>query len=319
MLRELAEALELLTAQLVLVLEDLHWSDPSTLDLLAVLARRREPARLLCLGTYRSPEVRGRAHPLSALTQELQLHGHSVELPLTLLPEAAIAAHLASRLPGLPQVDQLAHLVYQRTEGNPLFMVMLVEFWLTHGVLVEQDGAWGLAAGVEALHDRVPDSLRQMIDIQLDRLRAEEQRVLEAASVAGMEFSAATVAAGLSQAVERVDDASTALARRGQFLLRRGDQTWPDSTVAGSYCFVHALYQQVLYQRVSAAQRVRLHQRLGARLEAGHGTQAGAMAAELAMHFERGRDYPRAVQYLRLAGQQAVQRAQRRAAMLLRP
>ena len=68
MLRELAEAIDLLTVQqpLVLVLEDLHWSDPSTLDLLAVLARRREPARLLLLGTYRPPEVRRRAHPLPA-------------------------------------------------------------------------------------------------------------------------------------------------------------------------------------------------------------------------------------------------------------
>jgi hypothetical protein len=76
MLRELAKALEVLTAQqpLVLVLEDLHWSDPSTLDLLAVLARRREPARLLLLGTYRSPEVRHRAHPLAAVLHELHLH-----------------------------------------------------------------------------------------------------------------------------------------------------------------------------------------------------------------------------------------------------
>ena len=311
MLRELAEALELLTAQqpLVLVLEDLHWSDPSTLDLLAVLARRREPARLLLIGTYRPPEVRRRAHPLHTVKQELQLHGHCVELPLTLLPEEAVAAYLASRLPGLPRVDRLARLVHQRTEGNPLFMVTLVESWLTQGVLLEQDGAWALPAGVEALHDSVPDSLRQMIDMQLDGLSAEEQRVLEAASVAGVEFSAAAVAAGLAQEAEHVDDWCTSLARRGQFLRASGEQTWPDGTVAGGYRFVHALYQQVLYHRVSAAQRVRLHQRIGARLEAGHGAQAGDMAAELAMHFERGRDAQRAVQYLRQAGQRSMERS----------
>ena len=311
MLRELAEALELLTAQqpLVLVLEDLHWSDPSTLDLLAVLARRREPARLLLIGTYRPPEVLRRAHPLHTVTQELQLHGHCVELPLTLLSEDAVAAYLASRLPGLQLVDRLARLVHQRTEGNPLFMVTLVESWLTQGVLLEQDGAWALPAGVEALQDSVPDSLRQMIDRQLDWLSAEEQRVLEAASVAGAEFSAAAVAAGLAQEAERVDDWCTSLARRGQFLRASGEQTWPDGTVAGCYRFVHALYQQVLYQRVSAAQRVRLHQRIGARLEAGHGAQAGDIAAELAMHFERGRDYQRAVQYLRQAGQRSMERS----------
>ena len=311
MLRELAEALELLTAQqpLVLVLEDLHWSDPSTLDLIAVLARRREPARLLLIGTYRPPEVRRRAHPLPSVTQELQLHGHGVELPLTLLSEDAVAAYLARHLPGLQLVDRLAHLVHQRTEGNPLFMVALVASWLTQGLLLEQDSVWMLPAGIEALQDSVPDSLRQMIDRQLDWLSAEEQQVLEAASVAGMEFSAAAVAAGLAQEAEGVDDWCTSLARREQFLRASGEQTWPDGTVAGCYSFVHALYQQVLYQRVSAAQRVRLHQRIGARLEVGHGAQAGDIAAELAMHFERGRDYQRAVQYLWQAGQRSLERS----------
>jgi predicted ATPase len=76
-------------------------------------------------------------------------------------------------------------------------MGTLVESWLTQGVLLEQDGVWTLTAAVEALHHSVPDSLRQMIDLQLDGLSAEEQRMLEAASVAGAEFSAAVVAAGL--------------------------------------------------------------------------------------------------------------------------
>jgi predicted ATPase/DNA-binding winged helix-turn-helix (wHTH) protein len=311
MLRELAEALELLTAQqtLLLVLEDLHWSDPSTLDLIAVLARRREPAHLLLIGTYRPPEVRRRAHPLHTVQQGLQLHGHCVELPLTALPEDAVATYLARRLPGLPQVSRLTRLVHQRTEGNPLFMVALVDSWLTQGALLDHDGVWALAAEVEALHDGVPDSLQQMIDMQLDGLSAEEQRVLEAASVAGVEFSAAAVAAGLAQEVEHVDDWCTSLARRGQFLQTSGERTWPDGTVAGHYSFVHALYQQVLYHRVSAAQRVRLHQRIGARLEAAHGAQVGDIAAELAMHFERGRDAQRTVQYLQQAGQRSIERS----------
>jgi predicted ATPase len=311
MLRELAEALELLTAQqpLVLVLEDLQWSDPSTLDLLAVLARRREPARLLLIATYRPPEVQRRTHPLSTIQQELQLHGHSVELPLTLLTEDAVATYLACRLPGLPRVDRLPCLVHQRTEGNPLFMVTLIDSWLTQGVLLEQDDVWALAAGIEALHNSVPDGLRQLIDRQLDWLSAEEQRVLEAASVAGVEFSAASVAAGLAQEVEYVDDWCTSLARRGQFLRTSGEQLWQDGTVAGCYSFVHALYQQVLYHRVSAAQRVRLHRRIGARLEAGYGTQVGDIAAELAMHFERGRNFQRTVPYLQQAGQRSMERS----------
>ena len=141
-------------------------------------------------------------------------------------------------------------------------MVELVASWLTKGLLQEQDSAWALPAGIEALQDSVPDSLRQMIDSQLDWLSAEEQQVLEAASVAGMEFSAAAVAAGLAQEAEAWMT-GVLLGPGQQFLRAIEAQTWPDGTVAGRYSFVHALYQQVLYRRVSAAQRVRLHQRMG--------------------------------------------------------
>ena len=99
MLRELAEALEVIAAErpLILWLEDLHWSDYSTLDLLSVLARRREAARLLILGTYRPVEVLTRTHPLKAVKHELQLHGQCQELALDFLSEAAVAEYLAGR------------------------------------------------------------------------------------------------------------------------------------------------------------------------------------------------------------------------------
>jgi predicted ATPase len=311
MLRELTEALELLTAQqpLLLVLEDLHWSDPSTLDLIAVLARRQEPARLLLLGTYRSPEVRRRAHPVHTVTQELQLHGHSVEVPLTLLSAEVVAVYLASRLPGLLRVDQVARLVHQRTEGNPLFMVLLVESWQTQGLLLEQDGAWTLSAEIEALHDQVPDSLRQYIEQHLEQLAEADQALLEAASVAGSTFTIAAMAAGVAQAPETLEARATALARQGRFIRASGTETWPDGTVTACYQFLHALYHEVVYARVSAGHRVRLHQQIGARKEAGYGAQARQIAAELAVHFVRGHDAARAVHYLHDAAEQALQRS----------
>ena len=99
MLREFAEALEVLTAErpLVLVLEDLHWSDVSTLDLLSMLARRQETARFLIVGTYRPVEVLTRDHPLKGVKQELQLHGRCEELALDFLTEGDVAEYLAVR------------------------------------------------------------------------------------------------------------------------------------------------------------------------------------------------------------------------------
>jgi predicted ATPase len=100
MLREMAEAVEALTEQpLVLVIEDVHWSDYSTLDLLALLAQRRGPARLLLLVTYRPADVVVSGHPLKAIKQELQVHRHCEELPLGFLTVAEVSQYLAARFP----------------------------------------------------------------------------------------------------------------------------------------------------------------------------------------------------------------------------
>ena len=129
MLRELAEALEAFTAAhpLLLVLEDLHWSDASTVEALALLARRRDAARLLVLGTYRPVELILRQHPLKAAKQELQLHGHCADVALGYLPVAAVQAYLAQRGPAAAATAERAAWVHQRTEGHPLFMVHVVE------------------------------------------------------------------------------------------------------------------------------------------------------------------------------------------------
>jgi len=310
MLRELAEAIEALTVKqtLVLVLEDLHWSDYATLDLIAALAQRRESAKLLLLGTYRPEEVTMSRHPLYSVKQELQMHRHCDELPLTFLSAAAVREYLTKRFPGLERSGELARIVHQRTDGNPLFMVSVMEDWVTQGLLVERQGQWTLQTGVEALHAGVPESLRQMIERQLDRLSAAEQRILEAGSVAGVEFSAAAVAAALGQEVVPIESCCAALARCTPLLGSRGDIAWLDGTVAGAYGFVHAFYQEVVYNRVTGARRVDLHRRIGEREEMGYGAQASERATVLAVHFERGRDDRRALAYLRQAADNALRR-----------
>src|SRR5215470_12048711 len=146
MLREMAEALEALTAEtpLVLVLEDLHWSDHSTLDLLGMLARREEAARLLVLGSYRPVDVIVTGHPLQSLLQELRMQGHCTELPLQGLTEVDIAAYLAQRFGPATSTSDLAGAVHVRTDGNPLFMVRLVDELVAVGVLVEDAGRWSM-------------------------------------------------------------------------------------------------------------------------------------------------------------------------------
>jgi predicted ATPase len=163
--------------------------------------------------------------------------------------------------------------------------------------------------GLAALAVTVPDGLRQMLEQHLDRLSPMEQQVLEVGSVAGATFSAAAVAAGLAHEVVQMEECCAALARRRQWLEACGEHSWPDGTVAGAYRFTHALYQEVLYSRLTAARRAQLHRRIGEREEVGYGPQARERAAELAVHFERGRDTDRALSYLRHAADNALRRS----------
>ena len=205
-------------------------------------------------------------------------------------------------------VGRLAPVVYQRTQGHALFLVTMVADLQQRGVVQPGPDGWELAAPLDPTTVDVPETLRHLIAQQFERLSPAEQTVVAAASVAGGEFAAAAVAAGVGAPPEDLDTQCATLARQEQFLRAQGTATWPDGTVTGRYSFIHALYQEVVYARVPVGTRTRVHQQIGARLEQGYGAQARDMAAELAMHFVHGRDTPRALQYL----QQAAQNARRR-------
>ncbi len=314
MLRELAEAVEALTLErsLILVLEDLHWSDFATLDLISWLAQRREQARLLVLGTYRPVDVIVRGHPLQNVKQEMMRHRQCAELSLELFTAAEVAQYLAARFAlGTPlpaPFQALAMAIHHRTDGHPLFMVTVVNALIQQGRLVEQDGGWAVQGGIEQVTQEVPESLQQLVEQQLSQLSLEDQHVLEAGSVAGMRFSAAAVAAGLEERADTAEAWCSTLARQGQFLQSNGVEEWSDGTAVSSYRFRHTLYQQVVYDCLPMGRRIQLHRRIGARLEAGYRERAAERAAELATHFEQGREFGRALQYLRLAAEKAQQR-----------
>jgi predicted ATPase len=234
MLREFAEALEVLTTErtLILVLEDLHWADASTLELLALLARRREAARVLVLGTYRPMEVLGNGHPLSSMVRELQAHGLCTEAALPPLREEDIEAYLQQRFPRQVFPTRLAQVLHRRTEGNPLFVVSAIDDLVKQGVMLQVDENWVLQGEVERLGTEAPENIRHLVARQRERLQPDEQQVLEAASVVGMEFSVTAVAAALESEVVAIEDHCARLSERQQFLRPAGIAEWPDGTVA---------------------------------------------------------------------------------------
>jgi predicted ATPase len=241
------------------------------------------------------------------MVQELCGRGQGVDLRLEFLAAADVAAYVAGRLGG-PVLGPLAAFVYQRTDGNALFMVTIVEHLVQQGLVVRRAGQWTLREGPAAPVTRLPEGLAALLLRRIEALPLEARRVLEAASVVGEEFAVAAVAAGAQCPVEAVEAQCEAVAAQPHVLNDIGVTVWPDATRSGRYRFHHALYQQVLYEQVGSARRMQLHQRIGARLEAGYGARAEEIAAQLAVHFERGGAVPRAVHYWQQAGDTAARR-----------
>jgi DNA-binding winged helix-turn-helix (wHTH) protein/tetratricopeptide (TPR) repeat protein len=310
MLREMAEALEVLTATnpLVLVLEDLHWSDYSTLDLLAMLARRQEPARLLVVGSYRPVDVIVKGHPLRDLVHELQLRRQCDDVGLAFLSAADVATYLVERFGphGFPAA--VASAVHERTDGNPLFVVRVVDELETVGVLAERAGRWEVVRPLDEIPRAVPESLRLLIDRQVARLEPAMQRVLEVAALLGEEFTARSVAAGLDDDVVSVEERCDALSRQAHFVKSAAPHVLPDGITIARYRFTHALYPSVLVERMAPGRRSRVHQRVGEWLEQTYGKDAGAIASPLARHFGEAGDYRRAVRYLILTAENTARR-----------
>ncbi|HLB78545.1 MAG TPA: hypothetical protein VJO72_16060, partial [Candidatus Dormibacteraeota bacterium] len=246
---------------------------------------------------------------------ELRQHGQCVELALESLSEAAVIAYLTQRFGGTRLVAELARVLHQRTRGNPLFLVAVVDELVRQQVVTEEADGWAVRAGVDTITAIIPAHLRALIELQLAHCSPEDQTLLAAASVAGVEFATAAVAAGIERADEEIEARCAALAHQGQFLQAHGQAEWPDGTVTGCYGFRHALYHEVVYQQVPAGRQTRWHARIGTRLAQGFGEEAGDMAGALAMHFIRGRLLPQAVPYLRQAGEKALARSAYREAV----
>jgi pimeloyl-ACP methyl ester carboxylesterase/tRNA A-37 threonylcarbamoyl transferase component Bud32/tetratricopeptide (TPR) repeat protein len=307
MLREMVEALDAFTVDtpLLLLLEDLHWSDPSTLDLIMALAHRPEPAQLLVLGTYRPSDA---PDGLAELVRTLRSQGRCAQIALDVWPEADARAYLAARCAPGALPPGVVDLVLRRTDGHPLFVRSLMDEWQETGALVRDGAEWRLGGDLEQLARTVPESLRASIEQRIDGLSPAHQELLEAASVAGAEFEVAAVGAALDREDEALETQLRRLTRQGWVTATPAMAEWPDGTLTARYAFGHHLHQELLYARLSLSRRARLHQRIGCRLESAYGDGAAERAGELALHFSRARDDERTARYHRYAAEHAMGR-----------
>jgi len=284
MLREMGELLDRTTEQrpLLLVTEDMHWSDHATVQLMDYLARRRSGARFMWLASFRLTELIAAEHPLAIVRHELRLHGLGKEIVLDHFSEEEVGEYVRARVPSLAADTALVRALHERTEGLPLFVAGVLDDLVAH-----LDGDADPRARLAAMS--LPETLSGVIERYIDELPAEQRRLLDAASVCGVQFRVPTVAAVLEMDPLATADACAELGRRHRW-LRDVPVATQSPAADGAYAFRHALYREVLYKRIGRLARVELHRKVALTLERERAQGAKVGAAELASHFDLARE-----------------------------
>jgi len=278
------------TAPVALLLDDLHWADDASLELLQHLARHTRAHRVLLLGTYRDVEV-GRQHRLGRALRDLERERLVERIPVRRLGHEGTVRLIADRM-GQDLSDEFTELMYRHTDGHPLFVQEVLRTLIERGDVYRRDGHW---ESREIADIGVPESVRATIADRASRLSERAQGALREASVLGQafDFEDLQAIAGLSE-----DELEAALeeALAAGLVYESGDR----------YVFNHALTQQALYAELSKRRRSRLHLAAGEALERLAESVRRRRAAELAWHFREGGAPRRTLRYTLLAGDHAA-------------
>ena len=262
---------------LILVLDDLHWADASTLQLLRHVTRSSEEASLLILGTYRETEVDQR-HPLAQALAELRRARSLDSLRIRGLGEEDLAELISAQAGGEAPAIGVVRSIRERTEGNPFFVEELLR-----DVGVEHD--WSMAIA----RIGVPESIKDLLLRRLRRLDDTCRRLLTFAAVTGREFAL--------EVLEQISDtaAGDVAENLEQAIAAQVIEESPGSI--GHYSFAHALIRETIYEQLSHTRRAQLHRLIGEAIEATVADATDERASALAHHFSAAGDVAKAYEY----------------------
>src|SRR5215213_7463496 len=287
------------TQPLLLVLEDLHWADDSTLLLTEYLAPLLPEMPVRIIGTYRDDEV-DTSHPLLRVINQLGRRRLIDRISLRRLSFGGVRA-MVEALAGQPPPEELVRVIDSETEGNPFFVEELYLHLAESGVLLDEGGR--VRPDLKVDEASVPDSIRLVVGERLSRLSGPTREALVAAAVAGRVFPPDFVGELAGVDTDALVDAFEEAEAARLIAPVKGD---------GNLAFSHELIRQTLLADLSTLKRERLHLRAADAIERRYADDLEKPAADLTHHLSRaGRlaDRPRLVRYLTIAGERAADAA----------
>ena len=262
-------------APIVTVLEDLHWADDSTLQLLMHLAPAMASWPLLVVGTYRDVEL-DVTRPFAKVLETLVRQRLADRMALRRLTADGVSELLSVMSGGLTAPPSLSRIIFNETEGNPFFVEEVFQHLKEEGRLFDDVGKWHADMRVETLD--VPEGVRLVIGRRLERLSEQSRRVLTTAAVIGRSFSLPLLE--LLEGAGREDDVLDAIeeAERAHLVAaqRAGRET--------RYLFAHELIRQTLADALSMPRRQRLHAKIADAIERVYANSLEKQASAMAHH-----------------------------------
>ncbi|WP_425613734.1 serine/threonine-protein kinase PknK [Anatilimnocola sp. NA78] len=308
MLREIASLLTAVSrfGTVVLFVDDVHWSDVSTVDLLAYVGRHCRERPVLIVVTYRPTEMLLGPHPFHRVKLDLQAQGVCHELALSFLGRSQIESYLSLTFPNHAFPRHFADLLHSRTEGSPLFLADLLRYLKQQAVIAETDGQWRLARELPDIWHDLPETVRSMIQRKLERLDEDDRWLLSVAAAQGHQFDSTVIAAAAELDPAEVEERLQVLDRVHGLVRLLHEDEFADGTPTLRYSFVHVLYQQALFSSLQPTRRRVVNKSLAEAWEKHLNDEPSAFAAELACLYETGREPARAARQFHLAAQHAA-------------
>ncbi len=295
----------------LLMLGELHFADPGSLDLLETLICHAGPVPLLVMGSYQDVAL-SYAHPLNRMMSTLESDQLLHRIPLKRLSPDMVKQMLEALL-GDTVSQNFTHAIYQATEGNPLFIEEVVKSLATDGQLVLREGRWTQRDTTGPLH--VPGSIKSVLGGRLERIKKPTLELLQLAAVIGRSFSLDMLSETSNHDDETIQWAIEEALKYQLIEVSHIEDpphatphATPDLPVNIHYQFQHALIRETLYEELRPLRRRQLHRRVAQAIEKLAARQKKAPEpAVVARHLIAGAQDERAVPFLREAGEAAYQ------------
>jgi len=278
---------------LLLIIEDIHWADESTMMAIPYLARNILEDKIILCMTFRPEETEGETDPLRGMIDSISLESMAIEITLDRLDDPSLEALVSYQLNGGQAPEELLDQLKTETGGNPFFIIEVIRALTTEGTLIDDDNVWIMKRPTK---DSIPTSVVELVSRRLEALDVDSLRLIESGAVLGRRFDIELLRSGFSGTEEFMNNVLDQLI----------DVSILDRISENEVRFQHAKIQEVIYGGMSERWKRMLHRTVGIALESSGKGELDDILFKLAYHFGRTREYEKGIEYSISAGYKAA-------------